>query len=563
MAEIPPPAENDTVEGAGSLRVNLTLLDTLMNLAGELVLSRNQLLQGISGSNMKAIETSGQRIDMITSELQDAIMRTRMQPIATVFNRFNRQVRDLCRDLDKSVELDVRGKEVELDKTILEAISTPLALLVETAVRNDIETPADREAAGKGRTGTLSLNAVHEAGQVTITLADDGRGLPLEEDVKSVVSAGIEGMGGTVDMEARAGAGTEVRIQLPLTLAIIPCQITSVGRETYAVPQANLSELLRIPAAEVKEKIEKVGDADVVRLRGELLPLLDLSSLLGIPRIFREPETGESVPERRLNIADRRSPRHRMDANGRVTPITAPKQDHQEREPADRRQNPAGAVHIAVVSAGTFKYGLVVDRFHDAEEIVVKPVGRHLAACTAYAGATIMGDGKVALILDILNIAQTAGLSAVSEAAQMAKTAEETAEAGKNRESLLTFRNAETENFAAPLEYVQRIERIRTADIEAVGGRKVIQYRGGALGLLELSQVMDAAPLPDTSFREVIVFKVDGREFGLLVTPPVDALDVIMEMDETTLRQTVIKGSMVINNNTTLLVDIDELSAHS
>lgn len=589
-----------------SLRVNVGLLDTLMNLAGELVLSRNQLLQGVNSSNVKATELSSQRIDMITSELQEAIMRTRMQPIANILNKFTRVVRDLSHQLGKSIELKIEGKDVELDKTILESINDPLTHLVRNSVDHGIETPLEREQLGKKGTGKIILKAFHDAGQVNIVISDDGRGLDpvkisssaiakglisesrVEEmsdkqkteliflpgfstakevtDVSGrgvgmdVVVTNIEALGGIIELDSTPGQGTDIQIKLPLTLAIIPSQITSVGNERYAVPQVNLNELLRIPASQIKEKIEKVGDADVVRLRGELLPLLNLADMLGIERTFVDPETGEEHKDRRTRIADRRSKVHMPGERASSEDQEDQTEEKTKRAESDRRYHAASAINIAVVSAGAFKYGLVVDQLHDSEEIVVKPVGRHLKKCTAYAGATIMGDGKVALILDISNLAQIAELSAVAEAGRnAAKAAKEEAAARADKVALLTFKNNEKEHFAAPLSIVERIERIRTSDIEHIGDRKVVQYRGGSLPLYELSQVANVGQLPERDQQEVIVFKVKDREIGLMVTPPVDAQEVVLNIDSSTLKQPAISGSMIINNHTTLLVDIFEL----
>lgn len=592
-------------ESKSSLRVNVGLLDSLMNLAGELVLSRNQLLQGITSSNTKVTELSSQRIDMITSELQEAIMRTRMQPIGNILNKFNRVVMDLSSSLGKSINLVLEGNDVELDKTILEAINDPLTHLVRNSVDHGIELPEERKAAGKKAEGNITIKAFHDAGQVNIVISDDGRGLDPYKigtaavakglisneqlsqmtdkqknelillpgfstaekitDVSGrgvgmdVVTTNIEGLGGVIELDSTPGRGTDIQIKLPLTLAIIPSQITSVGEKRYAIPQVNLSELLRIPASEVKERIERVGDAEVVRLRGELLPLLNLSKMLGIKRTYTDPETGENRPEKRQNIADRRAVNHLVHDNDVAVRSSAADKDHHQKNPKDHRDDLGRAVNIAVVSAGSFKYGLVVDRFHDSEEIVVKPVGRHLKQYTAYAGATIMGDGKVALILDISNIANMAGLSIVSDAVQTIKTAESAVDAGKDKAALLTFKNGKSEHFAAPLSLVERIERIRSSDIELIGSSKVVQYRGGALPLYELCQVGQFNSLPEREYQEVIVFRVKDREVGLMVTPPLDALEVVMDIDASTLKQKAISGSMTINGHTTLLVDIFEM----
>ena len=596
-----------TTKPQTSLRVNVGLLDTLMNLAGELVLSRNQLLQGINSSNTKASELSSQRIDMITSELQEAIMKTRMQPIGNILNKFTRVVRDLSQQLGKSIDLVIEGKDVELDKTILESINDPLTHLVRNSVDHGIELPSVREQTGKETTGKIILKAYHEAGQINIVISDDGKGLDPDKmalaavekglmteqqvdemtdkqktelimmpgfstakevtDVSGrgvgmdVVTTNIELLGGIIELDSTPGKGTDIQIKLPLTLAIIPSQITSVGDERYAVPQVNLNELLRIPASQVKDKIEKVGNADVVRLRGELLPLLDLSNMLGIKKTYTDPDKNEDAEcsDRRENLADRRSKIHIINDEGLLVEAGEQEESSKERAQEDRRYHAQSAMNIAVVSAGAFKYGLVVDQLYDSEEIVVKPVGRHLNKCKAYAGATIMGDGKVALILDISNLAQMADLSAVSDAGQTLKQAEAAAEAAKDRAALLTFKNGENEHFAAPLNIVERIERIKTSTIEQLGDRKVVQYRGGALPLYELSQVSDFTPLPEKDQQEVIVFKIKDRELGLMVTPPVDALEVSLDVDEGTLKQPAINGSMIINKHTTLLVDIFEM----
>ncbi len=597
-----------------SLRVNVDLLDSLMTLAGELVLSRNQLLQGIAAGNTRALEVAGQRIDMVTSELQEAIMRTRMQSIANVFNKFPRVVRDLAKDLGKEVNLIIEGKNVELDKTIIEAISDPLTHLVRNAVDHGIEPPGERHGMGKDAVGTLKLSAFHEAGQVNIEISDDGSGLDGDKLALSAVKKGLiteqqatvmserekialiflpgfstaqkitdvsgrgvgmdvvktnlDKLGGIVDIDSTVGKGTDIRIKLPLTLAIIPSQIISVGNERYAIPQVNLNELLRIPAAQVKDRIEKVGDAEVVRLRGNLLPLLNLSSVLEIESLYVDLDGESTHKNRRVNLADRRSRKSPLFTDQEEEEVTEDETDaqdvedsrHVQRAEEDRRW--ISAINIAVVSAGTFKYGLVVDQLRDSEEIVVKPLGRHLKQCQGYAGATIMGDGKVALILDVAGLAQMAKLTSLEGTERVGEAAHETLQAQKaekDKASLLLFRNAVDEQCAVPLGMVERIERIKVENIELVGGKKVIQYRGGSLPLFSLNEVAQVKELPETNQLEVIVFTLSGREVGLMVTPPVDAVDVNVEVDTVTLKQPGIMGSAIIGNYTTLMVDIFEI----
>jgi len=596
-----------------SLRVSVSLLDLLMTLAGELVLSRNQLIQGLTSGNTRTLELSTQRVDMVTSELQEAIMKTRMQSIANVFNKFPRVVRDLASSLGKQVSILIEGKAVELDKTIIESISDPLTHLIRNSVDHGIEPPEERRRLGKNPTGQIKLNAFHEAGQVNIEVSDDGRGMDGEWLASSAVNAGLiskkqaslmsrkekialiflpgfstakdvtdvsgrgvgmdvvktnlDRLGGIVDIESRPGKGTEIRIKLPLTLAIIPSQIISSGSERYAIPQVNLNELLRIPAAQIKERIEKVGDAEIVRLRGTLLPLLNLSKLLGVKKTFTKPDDKETYLERRKNIADRRSPMTPFFETDNVLKKDESEKDNLAekeivpRETGERRVSGGSALNIAVVSAGTLKYGMIVDRLRDSEEIVVKPLGRHLKSCGGYAGATIMGDGKVALILDVAGLAQMADLTSLQGSDRVAEAVLESEKAKKdasNKTSLLLFRNGEEEQFAVPLGLVERIEKIKILDVEDVGGKKVIQYRGGTLPLFSLKDVTNVKPLPEMEELEVIVFMLSGREIGLLVAPPVDSVDIAVKIDTVTLKQTGIMGSSVINGYTTLMVDIFE-----
>lgn len=613
-------AEKDSTKKAGkvehdtSLRVHVSLLDQLMTLAGELVLSRNQLLQSMGSNDQRGSETAGQRIDLITSELQEAIMLTRMQSIGNVFNKFPRVVRDLARSLNKNIELTLEGKDVELDKTIIEAIGDPLTHLVRNAVDHGIETPDVRQRARKNPVGQIHLKAYHEAGQVNIEIADDGQGLDgnklgakavdkgliSEEQLKimssrektnliflpgfstaekitdvsgrgvgmDVVKTNLDKLGGIIDIDSKPGKGTTIRIKLPLTLAIIPCQIVLTGGERYAIPQVNLEELLRIPASQVQDRIERVGNADVVRLRGNLLPLIRLANVIGVDPLYIDPKSGDKMVDRRKSISDRRS-----NKSPAITPEEAlnaaedgtEKEDTQEakeRQKSDRRYRSQSALNIVVVSTGAMKYGLVVDDLHDSEEIVVKPLGRDLKQCKGYAGATIMGDGRVALILDVSNLAQMAGLTTVegtARAAEVAETERESVRAAKDRQSLLVFRSAENEQFAAPLNLVERIEKIKRSDIEEVGNKQVIKYRGGSLPLFSIDQAAEVKPLADSENLLVIVFVVMGREIGLLSIGPVDAIEANIEIDGSTLRQTGIMGSVIINDTTTQLIDIFEI----
>jgi two-component system chemotaxis sensor kinase CheA len=606
----PPAAPKKTaakVKVDTSIRVHVSLLDSLMTLAGELVLSRNQLLQTISSDDVRNAESVGQRIDLITSELQEAIMLTRMQPIGNVFGKFPRVVRDLSSKLHKEIDLTIVGKDVELDKTIIESINDPLTHLVRNSVDHGIELPEDRVKVGKPAKGLVILKAYHAAGQVVIEISDDGKGLDGEvlaeaainkglitpeqaqlmsekekvnlillpgfstakevTDVSGrgvgmdVVKTNLDQLGGQVEIISEVGQGTTISIKLPLTLAIIPCQIIMTGGERYAIPQVNLEELLRIPANQVKDRIERVGNAEVVRLRGNLLPLIRLADVLTIDRTYYDQENDAFKADRRERISDRR---------GKETFLTPEQAALQAKEVAvegertinDRRYTASSALNIVVVSNGSMKYGLIVDKLQDSEEIVIKPLGKHLQTCKGYAGATIMGDGRIALILDVANLAIMADLTSMDgsdRASEVAQAAEKLVKAQKDKQALLTFRSSEAEQFAVPLNQVERIEKINRSDIEQLGGKRVMQYRGGSLSLIAIDDVAMVQPIADNDDLLVIVFNIAKQLVGLLAIGPIDAIELSVSIDDVTLKQPGVMGSTIIEGQTTMLIDIFEI----
>ena len=618
-----------------SIRVNVQVLDSLMNLASELVLSRNQLLKSITTHDHRQAEIVGKRVDHITSDLQRVIMLTRMQPVGNLFNKFPLVVRNLSRELGKDVTFDIEGADVELDRSLLEAMSDPLTHLIRNAAGHGIETPDVRKSLGKPGIGKITIKAKNEAGQVVIEVIDDGAGIDpnrvaaaavskgfvTEEQVRvmtdkdrlnliflpgfstagqvselsgrgvgmDVVKTNLDALGGLVDIDSTPGRGARIRIRLPLTLAIIPSQIVSAENERFAIPQINLEELLRIPAARVKERVELVGNAEVVRLRGKLLPLVRVTDILGISRTYIDQKTGLRFQDRRVAVADRRS---------RTTPLIA--EDFQAddnfdktmqhdvrashhsrpessetifpsgipggpppifRSGSDRRYRAVSALNIAVVSTGHMKYGLIVDAFHDAEEIVVKPLGRHLKACRGYAGAAIMGDGRVALILDVNDLAEMAGLFSIDGAQRAGEVAREAApiQTVVDPLNLLIFRNAPDEQFAMPMSQVLRIERTRQRDIQSLGGARTIQYRGGSLRVFSIDEIARVKPLANCEHLLVIVFMIAGRELGILATGPVDSVITDASIDGDALKQPGVMGSMVLGSATTLLVDVLEI----
>jgi two-component system, chemotaxis family, sensor kinase CheA len=592
-----------------SLRVNVGVLENLMNLAGELVLSRNQLLEAITLSDQRALKASGQRISLVTSELQEAIMLTRMQPIGNVFNKFQRVVRDLSRDLGKQVRLDIIGSDVEMDKTIIEGLSDPLTHLVRNAVDHGIESPDSRAAAGKDVLGVITLKAYHEAGQVNVEIVDDGKGidpariaasavrkgLVTADQVKTmseremislillpglstadqitdvsgrgvgmdVVKTNLDKLGGQIDIVSEMGKGSTFRIKLPLTLAIIPCLLASINKERFAIPQANVKELIRIPAAQIRERIELVGNAEVLVLRGKLIPVVHLSSVLGAsPSEIARPD-GQTIMDRRTRVGDRRARSTALHGSGRDSAFFAAREDTDDRDrrtQEERRYHAASDLNIAIVTTGSLEYGLVVEELQDSVEIVVKPLGRHLKHLREYVGATIMGNGRVALILDVSGLAHIAALTSLSgttRANELAFEAEKDRYDDKN--SFLTFWGGAKEQCIVPLDMVARVEQIKSTDIETVAGRRVMQYRGQVMPLFALKDVADVSEFPEDLDPIVVVFRVGSREVGLLGLAPVDAIEMRITVDQSTVHQTGIIGSSVIKGQTTLLLDIYDL----
>lgn len=600
--EQPQKQETRSKSGASeTLRVNVGILDELMNRAGELVLARNQLLQSLGSSNREEIVAAGQRVDLVTSELQETIMLTRMQPVGIIFNKFPRVVRGLAMDLGKKIDLKLEGTEVELDKTIIEGLGDPLTHLVRNSADHGIEVPADREKKGKKAMGTIELRAFYESGQVIIEIKDDGKGLDpgkiaekavskglySEDDIQGmsdkeklnlimlpgfstaeqvtdvsgrgvgmdVVKTNLDQMGGQVELVSEIDKGTTIRIKLPLTLAIIPSLMVTASDERFALPQTNVAELLRIPAADVRNRIEKIGDADVLILRGELIPVLQLNNVLELNPTFYDYKTGTFRPDRRSSVIDERLlPVQEVDSAKTDDTAAA------EKEVRERRKRRESDIILVILSEGTQKYGLIVDAVFDSVEIVVKPLGRHLKKNRVYAGATIMGDGHVALILDVRGLADRADLKTIADTeADKSAAEEETRKDGATRQTLLIFHNGPDEGCAVPLSQVLRVEKISAGNIEIKGGKKVIQYRGGNLTVYALEEVANVEMLEASEKLIVIIFEVAGREIGLLAKQPLDVVDEDLVLDDKTLRQPGIAGSTIIHGKTTLLVDVYEI----
>jgi two-component system chemotaxis sensor kinase CheA len=551
--QAPDPAEPwDGVErrsvAEATVRVDVELLDNLVQLVGELVLTRNQILQRTDTHEDVELIRASQRLDLVASELQESVMKTRMQPIGQVWSKMPRIVRDLAHQLGREVDLTMEGHETEMDRSVLEAVKDPLTHLVRNSMDHGIERPEDRERAGKPRTGRLLLRAYHESGQVVVEITDDGKGIDPERigaiavqrgvvareqlarmDTKEiiglifrpgfstatevsnisgrgvgmdVVRTNIERIGGSVDVVSEVGKGTTTRVRIPLTLAIIPALVVGEGGERYAIPQANLVELVRIEGEELRRQVERFAGAPVLRLRGRLLPLVSLAEALG---------------------------------------GTAEEGD---------------ALTVVVVQSDDLTFGLCVSEVHDTQEIVVKPIGRQLKGLAMYAGATIMGDGRVALILDVPGMAQMQGVGAIAQ-----ENVETRGVLEGDRTALLVIEVADGRRAALPLDAVARLEEFPRERIERSGGAEVVQYRDGILPLVRLAP---AIGLTDTAGRgeqvAVVVHEIEDRAVGIVIDRVLDVVEETVVLSEVG-RRTGVTGSAVVQDRVTDLVDLEAVVA--
>ena len=526
--------------GPQTIRVAVGLLETLMTTVSELVLTRNQLLQIVRQQKDSEFAGPLQRLSHVTSELQESVMKTRMQPIGNAWAKLPRLVRDLSLELGKKVELQMIGADTELDRQVLELIKDPLTHMVRNSADHGVELPAERVAAGKSETGRITLNAYHEGGHIIIEISDDGKGLDgsrirakvlqnglateseLEQMSETqvqqfifragfstaakvtsvsgrgvgmdVVRTNIEKIGGTVELKSVFTKGSTFIIKIPLTLAIVSALIVESCGERFAVPQINVVELVR--ASEQSEhRIERINGAPVLRLRDRLLPLISLRDLLAL-------DPGESE-----------------------------------------------AGFIVVVRLGSASFGILVDRVFDTEEIVVKPVAPLLRDVELFSGNTILGDGSVIMILDPNGIASVAGqLAGDGRESQVEATVTASRDACV---TLLVFRAGAGSPKAVPLALVARIEDIDLATVEHVDGRPTVQYRDRLMPLV----VMAGPQALDTSgHRPVLVFADGDNMMGLVVDQIVDIVESEVHVQLVASHPGLL-GSAIVNGCATDLVD--------
>ncbi|MGJ3259190.1 MAG: hybrid sensor histidine kinase/response regulator [Rhodospirillales bacterium] len=527
-----------------SLRINVDVLENLMTLVSELVLARNQLLQMVRGYDDHEFAVPLQLLSHITSDLQEGVMQTRMQPIGNAWSKLPRIVRDLSVASGKKIDLVMEGAETELDRQILDLIKDPLTHMVRNSADHGLETPEERQTAGKPEGGTIRLNAFHEGGHIIVEISDDGRGLNtdrirekiVEKEILSdsaaaslteqqvqqyifhpgfstaekvtnvsgrgvgmdVVRTNIEQINGSIDLRSTKGEGTTVTIKIPLTLAIISALLVKCATERFAIPQFSVLELVRT-APNSEHQIEYINKNAVLHLRNQLLPLIRLDELLGLADGGKDRETEDAF--------------------------------------------------VVVTKTGNSTFGIVVDQVFDTEEIVVKPTSPVLRGIRQFSGNTILGDGSVIMILDPNGIAAEVG-EIEAKLATKAESDKNTSIDDK-KVPLLLFKGEGDEPMAVPLVLVARLEDIAHGDVEYSGGYNLVQYRDTLMPLVTMN---DSGKLPERDSHPVLVFADRGRQFGLVVNEVVDIVEDKIDIEMPSNRDGTL-GSAVINGHAMNVLD--------
>ena len=528
-----------------SIRVSVDTLEYLMTMVSELVLTRNQLLDIVRRQGDSEFKVPLQRLSNVTAELQDGVMRTRMQPIGNAWQKLPRIVRDLSAELGKDIELELHGADTELDRQVLERIKDPITHMVRNSADHGLESPKERLAAGKPEKGTIRLTAYHEGGYIILGVADDGRGLDTarirdkalasglvteaeldkmsEQQIHKfiftpgfstarkitsvsgrgvgmdVVRNNIDQIGGSIDVHSIQGRGLSFTIKIPLTLAIISALIVAAGNEHFAIPQLSVVELVRVHAKS-EHRIERIKDAAVLRLRNKLLPLVQLSGLLQLDGAKAMSDDG----------------------------------------------------FVVVTQVGAQMFGIVVDSVFHTEEIVVKPMAAKLRHIGVFSGNTILGDGSVIMIVDPNGVSQALGTSVASTAALEGDADAEHRAGDENTVSLLVFRAGSPEPKAVPLSLVTRLEEVDCRKIELSNGRHMVQYRGHLMPLL---RVNDEVGIKREGAQPLLVFSDAGRSVGLVVDAIVDIVEDKLDIEVGSDRPGVL-GSAVIRGHATEIIDV-------
>lgn len=555
------PKEGGAVK-AQTIRVNVETLEQLMTMVSELVLTRNQLLEMVRRLDDSEFKVPLQRLSNVTAELQEGVMKTRMQPIGNAWQKLPRIIRDLSKELDKKINLEMIGAETELDRQVLEQIKDPLTHMVRNSADHGLETTEGRIAAGKSEEGNVTLSAYHEGGHIIIKIADDGQGLPTDKIKAKVIANGIateaeleemsenqihklifhaglstaekvtnvsgrgvgmdvvrtniELIGGTVDLTSVAGEGSTFIIKIPLTLAIVSALIVEASGQKFAIPQLAVLELVK-SNANAEHRIEMINDSPVLRLRNKLLPVISMSKLLGNDPVAKILEEGD---------------------DGTAAAAAATDQN----------------VFVVVVQVGGQTFGIVVDAVFHTEEIVVKPMSSMLREITMFSGNTILGDGSVILIVDPNGIAQAVAKDHGGAQDSNHVDAAEAADLIGNEEktALLVFKSGSEDLKAVPLSLVTRLEEVDVANIERSNNRDLVQYRGK---LMPLIYIDDHLTHKDEGLQPILVFADETHSMGLVVDEIVDIVEDRLTIEISSEKDGIV-GSAVIKGKATEVIDV-------
>ena len=538
-----------------SIRVHVSVLNDLLNMASEMVLGRNQLLRTLENykKNIPGLSPILQNVDFLTSSMQEKIMQTRMQPVGNIFNKFPRLIRDLSKNLSKEMELVIEGADVELDKSIVEGLGDPLTHLIRNSADHGIEMPDMREKQGKSRKATIKLKAYHECGAVNIDVSDDGRGMDVEKIKKSalekglftkteldmmneqeilkiifrpgfstaakvsdvsgrgvgmdVVKTNIEKLGGTVEIITNIGTGTTIRLELPLTLAIVQSLVVSSNSQRFIIPQVDVQEIVKIKKGSNDRYIEFVQDSEVLRLRGKLIPIVHLAEVLKIENDLEESKD----------------------------------------------------VSVLIIRRGKRRYGLVVDVVLGSEETLVKSVPYQLRNSTAYSGVTIMGDGKIAMILDSEGIIKLADLKFIEENTAVAE-GEVEKKINEEIQNLLLFKCSGEELFAINIALVARLEKIKYEEVKYIGNEKYIVHRNKSLRVVRPENYLKVGKKENNpKYVYVIIPKLVSHPIGILVESIVDSIDIKLEIATDEIGMKGLVGTSIYKEQVMLILNIYDL----
>ncbi|HMZ57480.1 MAG TPA: chemotaxis protein CheA, partial [Leptospiraceae bacterium] len=546
----------ETDSSVSTVRIEIRHLDKLMNLVGELVLNRNQILETSGRIKDTALQSNTIKLNQLTTELQEGIMKTRLQPIKTVWNQLHKVVRNLSLELGKKARLEFQGEDTELDKSILEAVKDPLMHIIRNCMDHGIETPEKRKQNGKNEEGHILLKAFHEGGQVSMQISDDGEGINVQKirekaffnglitkEQKSemndsdllnliflpgfstsetvtnvsgrgvgmdVVKSNLQKIGGTVNITNFPGKGILFKITIPLTLTIIPALIINCGGYKFAIPQTSLLEIVELSSEKLNTEIRKIHESYVYHLREEFLTVIFLDELLKLP---------------------------------------------------EKKQNSVSS--IIIVQSENQKFGIIVDEALDTEEIVVKPLGKHVQNIFAYSGVTILGDGKIALILNIQNILENIFTNIRNKSADELDQ-EQTKE---ENSSYVIFEVSGNYRLALPLNSVLRIEEINPAHLKTSAGKKVLSYRDKFIPTIWLSGLLLGRDpeIPETGIINMLIYQDKGYTIGFIISNIIDIAEGnyrIYPKDEAwkdMILERSILGSILYENESVDVLDAEEL----